>query len=332
MFVAPGVRWVTRPARKVARAEWSEFGFLGSRSVARQRRGVRVLPLHRAVRMMAPSQNSGNVRKVAEDMLYVSEPNPMYFGNPSNENMSSNPRWTNANWLKSRFHFSFAEYMSRSNSNFGVLRVMNDDLVQPARGFGSHPHRNMEICTFVVDGELTHQDSMGTAETLGPNSIQFMTAGTGVVHAERNMSPEEPLRFIQMWIVPRRSGLEPNYGSMRGDKCNWAPNTWQHLVSDVERKDAATPVQINQDANVFVAQVESGCSVPLRIEDDRQAYFLQVRGSVAIQNTASAASAVLKQHEAAELEGALDLSVVAQGEDGALCLVVEMSRDGSSRF
>lgn len=99
---------------------------------------------------------------------------PAWFGNPGNEN---NPKWTNANWLKSRFHFSFAEYNNPKNSNFGVLRVMNDDLVQPSRGFGTHGHREMEICTYVVNGELTHKDSMGTQESLGKGSIQFMTAG-----------------------------------------------------------------------------------------------------------------------------------------------------------
>lgn len=96
----------------------------------------------------------------------------MWFGNKANE--PSNPQWTNANWLKSRFHFSFAEYNNPRNQNFGVLRVMNDDLVQPNRGFGAHPHRDMEICTYVVDGKLTHQDSMGTKETLQRGAIQFM--------------------------------------------------------------------------------------------------------------------------------------------------------------
>jgi redox-sensitive bicupin YhaK (pirin superfamily) len=102
------------------------------------------------------------------------EPNPAWFGNPGNEN--NNPEWTNSNWLKSRFHFSFAEYSNPRNTGFGVLRVMNDDLVQPNRGFGAHPHRDVEICTYVVEGELTHQDSIGTKETLGRGAIQFMVS------------------------------------------------------------------------------------------------------------------------------------------------------------
>ena len=98
------------------------------------------------------------VRKVPADRLFVSEPPPEWFGNPANP--SGDKRgWTNANWLKSRFHFSFAEYNNHKNSEFGVLRVMNDDLVQPKRGFGTHGHQNMEICTYIVEGSLTHKDS-----------------------------------------------------------------------------------------------------------------------------------------------------------------------------
>ena len=94
------------------------------------------------------------LRKIPQSKLEVSEPNPSWFGNQPNE---ANPRWTNKNWLMSRFHFSFAEYSNHRNTGFGVLRVMNDDLVQPDRGFSSHPHRDTEICTYIVDGKLSHK-------------------------------------------------------------------------------------------------------------------------------------------------------------------------------
>jgi len=116
---------------------------------------------------------SPNIKVVPNSSLFVSEPDPSWFGNPGNP--MNDAKWTNSNWLKSRFHFSFAEYSSRHNQDFGVLRVMNDDLVQPNRGFGTHPHSDMEIITYIVEGELTHKDSMGTEETLGRGSIQFMT-------------------------------------------------------------------------------------------------------------------------------------------------------------
>lgn len=108
----------------------------------------------------------------------------------------------------------------------------------------------MEICTYVVEGDLTHQDSMGNGESLGRGSIQFMTAGTGVMHQEHNKNPKSPLRFIQMWIVPASRGLKPNYGSMRGDEMKAArQNAWAHMVSDVKDSAVTTPVKINQVPN-----------------------------------------------------------------------------------
>ena len=163
-----------------------------------------------AVPAKLPTEPS--VRVIPNDSLYVSEPDPVWFGNARNPNEGDEPSWTNPNWLKSRFHFSFAEYMNYGNTNFGPLRVMNDDLVQPHRGFGMHGHRDAEILTYVVDGSLTHRDNIGTHETLGRGSLQFMTAGTGIRHSETNQG-DNPLRFIQTWIVPRVDGLKPKYGS-----------------------------------------------------------------------------------------------------------------------
>ena len=140
-----------------------------------------------------------SVKVIPNEKLFVSEPNPYMFGNGANPGFD--PAWTNVNWLKSRFHFSFAEYHNYENLDFGVLRVMNDDLVQPKRGFGTHPHQNAEIVTYVVNGELTHEDSMGTSESLGRGSIQFMSAGSGIEHSETNAG-DKPLRFIQTWIKP----------------------------------------------------------------------------------------------------------------------------------
>ena len=105
-------------------------------------------------------------RHIPAERLHVSEPPPHLFGNPPNPG-GEKRGWSNANWLKSRFHFSFAEYSNHKNASFGVLRVMNDDLVMPKRGFGEHGHANMEIVTYIVEGRLTHQDSTGTSETLG---------------------------------------------------------------------------------------------------------------------------------------------------------------------
>ena len=172
----------------------------------------------------------------------MSEPDPRWFGNGPNDVTA---KWSNKNWLKSRFHFNFAEYR-HGPSHFGVLRVMNDDLVQPERGFGSHGHRDMEILTFVINGKLTHKDSTGNEETLGRGGLQYMTAGRGVFHSEQNLQ-NEPLRFIQCWVVPRKTGLTPRYGSMPGGASAEAArqNRWSHVVSDEAVKET-TPVKIQQ--------------------------------------------------------------------------------------
>ena len=118
---------------------------------------------------------------------------------------------SNLGWLQSLYHFSFADYFNPKNLKFGKLRVINDDLVQPGTGFPTHPHRDMEIVTYVIDGELTHADSMGNERVLSRGDVQFMTAGTGITHSEYNRG-EDILRFLQIWIMPERSMLTPNYG------------------------------------------------------------------------------------------------------------------------
>ena len=176
------------------------------------------------------------LRVVRREQLYVSQPEPQWFGNPPNEG-----HWSTENWLLSRFHFNFAEY-SHGPEKFGVLRVMNDDLVQGRRGFGAHGHQNMEILTFVVQGSLTHEDSHGNGETLQRGGLQYMSAGTGVTHSEQNLK-EEPLRFVQCWVLPRQRGLRPRYGSV--PDAMGVANEWRHVVSDV-KSDLVTPVKINQ--------------------------------------------------------------------------------------
>jgi redox-sensitive bicupin YhaK (pirin superfamily) len=137
-----------------------------------------------------------SLRRIAKNTLFISEPTSSNFGNKAND--SNNPLWTNSNWLKSRFHFSFAEW-SGGPSNFGSLRVLNDDLVQGQRGFGRHGHSNMEIVTIVVGpGKLTHADSFTkVSESLGRGGVQFMSAGSGVQHSEQNAG-DLPVRFIQV--------------------------------------------------------------------------------------------------------------------------------------
>lgn len=241
--------------------------------------------------------------------------------------------WTSSNWLKSRFHFSFAEYNNRRNQDFGVLRVMNDDLVQPHRGFGTHPHRDMEIITYICSGKLTHKDSMGTEESLGRGSIQFMTAGTGIRHSEFNHD-DEPLRFIQTWIKPASYGLTPNYGSCSGN-ADERKNQLQHLVSNVMDKTTTTPVETNQDCDAYATELDKGQSVTLDLPAGRMAYLLCIEGGVKLNDEAS-----LGKHDAAEIAGgggqvkieATLVENVESGEDVAHVLVFTMKEvEGAGR-
>jgi len=275
-----------------------------------------------------------NLKHIPATKLYTSEPNPSWFGNPPNA--PENPHWDSrsTNWLKSRFHFSFAEYSNPRNSNFGVLRVMNDDFVQPSRGFGTHGHADMEIITYVVEGSLTHKDSMGTEESLGPGSVQFMTAGSGIRHSEYNLSDEKGLRFIQSWIVPRERGLKPNYGSFDpvGNGSCTVKNEWKHLVSDVQDKTVTTPVQIEQDANMYVAELETGKSLSYSLANNRMAYILCVGGSVNI--TSMTKEVGLGRHDGCEVvpqAGTHEAEIMFStgGDMSAHLLMFEMEYSGT---
>jgi redox-sensitive bicupin YhaK (pirin superfamily) len=261
---------------------------------------------------MAPS-----IKIVPKEKLYVSEPDPSMFGNGPNS--SSDPAWTNKNWLKSRFHFSFAEYSNTANMGYGVMRVMNDDLVQPHRGFGTHPHGNMEIVTYIVDGQLDHQDSMGTKESLGRGSIQFMTAGTGIRHSEFN-DGDKPLRFIQTWIKPATSGIKPNYGSYKGDP-ELRKNQLHHLVSNVKDESIKTPVEINQDCDAFASEIELGKKVTFEVPKGRQGYLLCIEGGVKVNGQQ------LNKYDACEIGGTggnleIEATTVEETEHGQLAHIL----------
>lgn len=274
-----------------------------------------------APRALSMGKSGGALRSfqlLPADALFVSEPPPEWFGNPANE--GSNAAWTNSNWLKSRFHLNFAEHTG-GRSSFGVLRVCNDDLVQPARGFGTHPHRDAEIATYIVSGELTHADSTGTSETLGRGGVQYMTAGTGVRHSEHNRSASTPLRFIQMWFSPRAAGLKPCYGSCAGDAAA-RRDKWAHLVGDVADASRSPPVRFNADANIYVTELGSGSSVAFTLQEGRQAYIVQLEGDCTV--TGAHGEAMLTQHDGAELLGASELRWKA-GARGAHILLIEMA-------
>src|ERR1700758_3192880 len=160
-------------------------------------------------------------------------------------------------WLNSYHTFSFANYHDPAHMGFRSLRVINDDVVAPGRGFGAHAHRDMEILSYVLSGKLAHKDSMGHTEVLGPNEIQKMSAGTGVVHSEFNGSETEPVHFFQIWIEPKSTGTTPAYEQLKFEPAEKL-NQFKLLASPKAVAGAAT---INQDANVSVAELTPGKSL-----------------------------------------------------------------------
>ncbi len=187
------------------------------------------------------------------------------------ENMGT----SNLGWLESRFHFSFAQYRNPNNINFGVLRVLNDDIIHPKSGFDTHPHSNMEIISYVVNGEITHKDSMGNSETLKRGEVQYLSAGDGIYHSEHNVHKSEDLRLLQIWIIPPFAGLPRLYGSKRFEEID-RKNTLLNIVSSQE---GTADIKIYQDVNIYVSELEINKSLEFEIKEDRQVYFVQIEGS-----------------------------------------------------
>ena len=187
---------------------------------------------------------------------------------------------SNLGWLRSKFHFSFAEYYNEKNINFGVLRVINDDYIAPGTGFPTHPHRDMEIISYVIEGKLTHKDSMGNESTLERGEVQYMSAGTGVTHSEYNKHAEDT-RILQIWVLPDRKGHTPNYGEHKF-KYEDRIGKWLHFVSS---KEGDAPIKVNQDVNFYVTEIEAGKEMDFEVKEGRQAYVVQIEGKSEINST-----------------------------------------------
>ncbi|MBZ5647023.1 MAG: pirin family protein [Acidobacteriia bacterium] len=181
-------------------------------------------------------------------------------------------------WLNTWHTFSFADYHDPAHHQFRALRVINEDFVQPGYGFGTHPHRDMEIVTYVLEGALSHKDSMGTGSTIRPGDVQRMSAGTGVLHSEYNHSKQELVHLLQIWIFPEKKELEPSYEQKtfsQDDKRNRL-----RLVASRDGRDGS--VTIHQDASIYAAVLDTGASVRHQIAPGRHAWVQVARGSVTL--------------------------------------------------
>jgi redox-sensitive bicupin YhaK (pirin superfamily) len=225
-------------------------------------------------------------------------------------------------WLDSHFHFSFAEYYNPENIRFGVLRVMNDDMVQCGEGFDTHPHANMEIISYVVKGELTHRDSMGNERTLSRGQVQYMSAGTGITHSEYNHGGET-LRFFQIWIFPDEEGYTPNYGDVRF-KLEDRNDRWLALAASVANAESTAPIKIHADINAYAAIISSGKSLDFAVAGGRQAYLALIEGNAKLRGTEG--DTALTMRDAAEITGESFMITAEAGSEPAHALVIEMAQ------
>jgi len=201
-------------------------------------------------------------------------------------------------WLKSFHSFSFADYFDPAHVEFGPLRVINEDRVQPGAGFGTHGHRDMEIISYVLSGELAHKDSLGNGSTIRPGDVQRMSAGTGVRHSEFNPSRSDSVHFLQIWIQPNVLGIAPTYEERRFSSEEKRGRL--RLIASPDRADDS--VLIHQDARTFAGLFDGTESATLELNDGRRIYVHVARGAITANGVALAAGDALKLDDTTALK------------------------------
>ena len=187
----------------------------------------------------------------------------------------------NHGWLQSRHTYSFSSYYNAERMGFGKLRVLNDDIVEPTMGFGTHPHENMEIISIPLSGSLRHEDSMGNQHVIESGEVQIMSAGTGITHSEYNYSATESVNFLQIWILPKKRDVEPRYAQKRFEP-DQRINKLQLIVAPDDEHDA---ISINQDAYFSLLKLEDGHSIDYQLHNIQNGvYIFMISGSAKIDD------------------------------------------------
>jgi redox-sensitive bicupin YhaK (pirin superfamily) len=218
----------------------------------------------------------------------------------------------NHGWLDSHHTFSFADYYDPAHMGFRILRVLNDDRVAPGQGFGTHPHRDMEIVSYVLEGALEHRDSMGTGSVIVPGDVQRMSAGTGVRHSEFNASKTEPVHFLQIWLLPAQNGIEPGYEQKAFTKDD--KRSRLRVVASPDGREAS--VTVHADAVVYAGLFDRGESAALTLPKGRHAWVHVARGKARVNG-----------RELGEGDGASisdEQAIAVEGVDAAEVLVFDL--------
>jgi redox-sensitive bicupin YhaK (pirin superfamily) len=220
---------------------------------------------------------------------------------------------TEIGWLHSRHSFSFGEYHDPNRMAFRSLRVLNDDIVEPGKGFGTHPHRDAEIFTYVIEGQLEHRDSMGNGRIIETGDLQYMSAGRGVLHSEFNPSPKKPVHFLQVWLLPNVRGGEPRYAE-RKLGAN-AKNNDLTLLFAPEERDGA--VAMRADADIYFGKLDAGRSLSLPSPDGAGVWIHVIHGKI------DAAGESLTEGDAVAVENASEVSISAEKDAEFLVFVLK---------
>ncbi len=207
-------------------------------------------------------------------------------------------------WLRAKHTFSFADYHDPARVQFGPLRVINEDRIAPGTGFDTHPHRDMEIVTYIIDGAIEHKDSMGNGTVITAGEVQRMTAGTGVLHSEFNHSRDRELHLLQIWIFPEQNNLEPGYEQVRysrDEKLNRL-----RLIGSRDGRDGS--ITIHQDVSLYASVLEAGKNLSLDIEHGRRAFVQVISGDLDINGEA------LGSGDGAQIEGENTIAIAATAD------------------
>ncbi|MFA5011591.1 MAG: pirin family protein [Ignavibacteria bacterium] len=219
-------------------------------------------------------------------------------------------------WLKTNHTFSFASYYNESRMNFGMLRVLNDDIVEGGMGFGRHPHNNMEIVSIPISGALEHKDSMGHVEVIKEGEVQIMSAGTGVMHSEYNHSKTKEVNFLQIWVLPKEQNIKPRY-EQKSINDSDAKNKFLTIVSPDENDDNA--VWINQDAYFSITKLDADTEVSYDIKQEGNGvYFFVIEGDVTSDGNE------LGRRDGIGIEGAEKIKIKSNSDSRLLLIEVPM--------
>lgn len=219
-------------------------------------------------------------------------------------------------WLESHHSFSFAEYFDREHMHFSALRVINDDIIAPGQGFGMHPHRDMEIVTYILRGELQHKDSIGNGSVIRAGDVQRMTAGTGIVHSEFNASNADDVHLLQIWIMPDSLNLEPSYEE-KNFSAEQKLNQWC-LIAAHDNQGAA--LKVNQDMQMYASVLDASASIAYTVNAHRSAYLHIARGKVEIDGQQ------FESGDALMLNGSAELHMKANAESELLLFDLPLHR------